>query len=180
MYQLSAVHTALGTVYTVLPGLQCSQAVWVFFSRIYKKTACFCAGLRSARLPWHKLDGKTWFWIFFICYFASFAGLHYSLSHFKRDKRSFKKSLVKSSNNNFIFLPVFYLIIWFMTSLKDFLKNNHFENMTAGFVWRCQNSLRWEISLICHWSKSCLLDKLWYPKWSKISCTIFTIQGVKE
>ena len=44
----------------------------------------------------------------------------YSLSHFKRDKRIFKKSLVKSSDNNFIFLPAFYLIIWLMTSLKIF------------------------------------------------------------
>ena len=113
--------------YTVL---QCSQAVWVV-----KDTACFCAGLRSARLPWHKLDGKTWFWIFFICYFASFAGLHYSLSHFKRDKRFFKKSLVKSSDNNFVFLPAFYLIIWVMTSLKVFLKTTILKIWQLVFFW---------------------------------------------
>jgi len=28
---------------------------------------------------------------------------------------------------------------------KDFLKNNHFENMTAGFPLRCQN-LTWQIT----------------------------------
>ena len=27
-------------------------------------------------------------------------------------------------------------------SIKEFLKNNHFENMKAGFLLRCQNSLR--------------------------------------
>ena len=44
---------------------------------------------------------------------------------------------------------------------KEFLKNSHFENMTAGFLRRCQNSLR-QISpkkylfqlILCHnyWS----------------------------
>ena len=34
---------------------------------------------------------------------------------------------------------------------KEFWKNSHFENMTAGFLLRCQNSLWQEISLICHW-----------------------------
>jgi hypothetical protein len=32
--------------------------------------------------------------------------------------------------------------------IKYFWKNNHFENMTAVFLLRCQNSLRQEISLI--------------------------------
>ena len=27
-----------------------------------------------------------------------------------------------------------------------------FENMATVFLLRCQNSLRWEISLICHWN----------------------------
>ena len=35
---------------------------------------------------------------------------------------------------------------------KEFWKNIHSENMTAGFLLRCWNSLRWEISLICHWN----------------------------
>ena len=36
--------------------------------------------------------------------------------------------------------------------IKKFWKINHFENMTPGFLRRCQNSLRWEICLICHWN----------------------------
>ena len=34
--------------------------------------------------------------------------------------------------------------------IKEFWKNMHFENMTAGFPLGCQNSLRKEIRLICH------------------------------
>ena len=48
---------------------------------------------------------------------------------------------VKSSENNFVFLPVFYLIMWLMKSFKEFWKNGHFENMRADFFRRCQNSL---------------------------------------
>ena len=33
---------------------------------------------------------------------------------------------------------------------KEFWKNRHFENITAGFPLRCKNLLRWEIRLICH------------------------------
>ena len=33
----------------------------------------------------------------------------------------------------------------FHESPKEFLKNNHFENMRAGFLRRCQNSL-WQTS----------------------------------
>ena len=43
---------------------------------------------------------------------------------------------------------------------KDFLKNSHFENMTAGFLLRCKNSLWWEISLICHWNNDSWNQKL--------------------
>jgi hypothetical protein len=49
---------------------------------------------------------------------------------------------MKSSDIVFIFLPAFYLIIWLMTSPKNFETNIHFENMTAGFLLRCQNLLR--------------------------------------
>ena len=37
-------------------------------------------------------------------------------------------------------------------SPKNFEKISILENVTAGFLLRCQNSLRWEISLICHWN----------------------------
>ena len=35
---------------------------------------------------------------------------------------------------------------------KEFWKMSHFWNMTAGFLLRCQNSLRWEKCLICDWN----------------------------
>ena len=43
---------------------------------------------------------------------------------------------------------------------KEFWKNSHFGNMTAGFLPRCKNSLRWEICLICHWNIDSLTQKL--------------------
>ena len=43
---------------------------------------------------------------------------------------------------------------------KEFWKNSHFENVTAVFLLRCQNSLRWEISLICHWNIDSWKQKL--------------------
>ena len=43
---------------------------------------------------------------------------------------------------------------------KEFWKNSHFENMTAGFLLRCQNWLRYEISLIWHWNID-LLKQNW-------------------
>ena len=35
---------------------------------------------------------------------------------------------------------------------KEFWKNSQFENMLTGFLMRCQNSLLWEICLICNWN----------------------------
>ena len=45
---------------------------------------------------------------------------------------------------------------------KEFWKNIHFENMTPGFLLRCQNSLRWEISLICHWNIDSWMQKMFF------------------
>ena len=33
-------------------------------------------------------------------------------------------------------------------SSKEFLKNSHFENMIAGFLQRCQNSLGWNTEMM--------------------------------
>ena len=56
-------------------------------------------------------------------------------------------SLMKSSKKVlFLYLRVPHDIT------KDIWKNSHFENMTTGFLLRCQNSLWWEICLICHWN----------------------------
>ena len=43
-------------------------------------------------------------------------------SEMNRTKVSHKISLMKSSGNHFIFLPVFYLITWVMKASKDFGK----------------------------------------------------------
>ena len=43
---------------------------------------------------------------------------------------------------------------------KEFWKNSHFENVRADFLLRCQNSLRWDICLICHWNIDSLKQKL--------------------
>ena len=43
---------------------------------------------------------------------------------------------------------------------KEFWKDSHFENVRADFLLRCQNSLRWEICLICHWNIDSWKQKL--------------------
>jgi hypothetical protein len=48
----------------------------------------------------------------------------------KSTKLYSKILLVKSSENNFIFLPDYVS----HESLKEFWKNRHFENMRAGFL----------------------------------------------
>ena len=64
-------------------------------------------------------------------------------------------------NQNFSWLKVQKLFNFFtcilldyvvINSLKNFEKISIFDNMTAVFLLRCQNSLRWEISLVCHWN----------------------------
>ena len=52
---------------------------------------------------------------------------------------------------------------------KEFWKNIHFENMTAGFLPSCQNWLRWEISFLCHsnidsWKQKMSLGHVMVPK----------------
>ena len=50
--------------------------------------------------------------------------------------------LIKSSEIVFIFYCI--LPDWMAQSIpKEFWKNSHFENMTAGFLRRCKNLLRW-------------------------------------
>ena len=57
-----------------------------------------------------------------------------------------KFSLMKSSRNNFIFLPEYV----FHESPKEFWKDSHFENMRAGFLRRCQNLLQQNSPKIMH------------------------------
>ena len=67
----------------------------------------------------------------------------YSLMHKKPELSIFKIVLVKSSGKNFFtcILPDYV----FHEIPKEFWKNNHFENMRASFLRRCQNSL-WQTS----------------------------------
>ena len=44
--------------------------------------------------------------------------------------------------------------------IKEFWKISHFENITDGFLLRYQNSLWWEMWLICHWNIDSLKQKL--------------------
>ena len=63
--------------------------------------------------------------------------------------------LIKSSRNDVIFLPVLYLVMSVMKAQKN-LKNSKFENIRAGFLRRCQNSLRQSSPDIMHfqaWKK---------------------------
>ena len=43
---------------------------------------------------------------------------------------------------------------------KEVWKNSQFENITAGFLLSCQNSLRREIGCICHWNIDSWKQKL--------------------
>ena len=71
--------------------------------------------------------------------------LNYCLSQFKRDKSIFKKSISEKFRKKFYFFT--YILPDYMAHdiPKDFLKNNHFENMTAGFPLSFQN-LTWQIT----------------------------------
>ena len=70
-----------------------------------------------------------------------------------------KNVLVKSSERTWFFTTILpnYVV---HESSKEFWKISHFENMTAGFLLRCQNSLRWEICLIFHWNIDSWKQKL--------------------
>ena len=50
-------------------------------------------------------------------------------------------SLMKSSENKFYFFTCILVGYVAHESPKEFLEYSHFENMRAGFLLRCQNSL---------------------------------------
>ena len=62
-----------------------------------------------------------------------------------KTKEYSKKLIVKRSGKYFISLHTFYLgtflIVWLIKAPKNFKKGSHFENMKAGFLRRCPNSL---------------------------------------
>ena len=56
------------------------------------------------------------------CVLRGIHTLHKLYFETKSTKLYSKMLLVKSSENNFVFLPVFYLIMWLMKALKNFGK----------------------------------------------------------
>ena len=60
---------------------------------------------------------------------------NYSLSAFKWHKSNIKNLLMKSSDIVFIFLPAFYLVIWLMTSPKNFEKMSILKIWQLVFFW---------------------------------------------
>ena len=66
----------------------------------------------------------------------------YSLMSKKLDSTIVKKSISKKFRKLFFFLSAFYLIICLMKAKKNFENSSHFENTRAGFLLRCQKSLR--------------------------------------
>ena len=70
---------------------------------------------------------------------------YYSLMRKKTDKTKFKNCTSEKfikQHNFFTCISPDYV---FHESPKEFWKNNHFENMRASFLRRCQNSL-WQTS----------------------------------
>ena len=59
----------------------------------------------------------------------------YSLNTFKCHKSNIKNLWMKSSEIVFIFLPAFYLIIWLMTSPKNFEKISILKIWQLVFFW---------------------------------------------
>ena len=67
-------------------------------------------------------------------------------------QKFFKNFITKKFKNRFYFFTCILPDYVSNDSPKEFKKNKHFENMRAVFHLRCQNPLRWEIRLICHWN----------------------------
>ena len=79
------------------------------------------------------LLGKDWLYSFTlnVTFDTTFSALFTWFTWFAQSKLCFETKstticskiyLVKSSENNFVFLPVFYLIMWLMKALKNFGK----------------------------------------------------------
>ena len=70
-----------------------------------------------------------------------------SLNAFKYNKNIFKKFISEMLRKQINFSLAFYLIKYLAHAItKDLCKNSNFENIRAGFLLRCQNSL-WQTTL---------------------------------
>ena len=65
--------------------------------------------------------------------------------HKKTDKSIFKNCISEKFRKQLYFFTCILPDYVFHESPKEFWKNNHFENMRASFLRRCQNSL-WQTS----------------------------------
>ena len=94
-------------------------------------------------------------------------------SDWKRIRQKFYQfSLINCSKKYFIFWSAFYLIMCLMKSPKNF------EKMTAGFLLRCQNWLRWNTPEWCIFRNKFSYFYLYYPsKGQIISKRFFSGQG---
>ena len=82
--------------------------------------------------------------------------------------------LIKSSKTDFIFLPAFDLIMWLMTSSKNFEKISILKIWEAFFFWGGKTHFgekkAWfVIEILIHGSKNCLLWMSWSPQMIKLS-----------
>ena len=62
--------------------------------------------------------------------------------YLKKRQKYIKISIMKMFKKWFIFFPCILPDYLAHDITKEFWKNSHFENMTDGFLLRCQNSLR--------------------------------------
>ena len=67
---------------------------------------------------------------------------HYSLMHKKTEKSILRLFIYKKFKKQFYFFTCILPGYVFNESPKEFCKNSNFENMRAGFLLWCQNSLR--------------------------------------
>ena len=99
--------------------------------------------------------------LFFYLHFTWLCGLWKTQISLKQDSkesspRSLDKMLLQLQVNSQNVQNWFYFFTCILPDYvahditKEFWKNSNFENMRAVFVLRCQNTLRWGKSLICH------------------------------
>ena len=74
----------------------------------------------------------------------------YSVMHKKTDKSIFRCFIYKMFKKQFHFFTCILPGYVFNESIKEFWKNRNFENMRAGFLRRCQISLRQKSPEIMH------------------------------
>ena len=129
----------------------------------YHKTTTTASKFLQWESSWSRFhDGQANFCpcsFFFKCY-PNFILIEYRPVRKKYDSFKLKIFINKKFWKTFCFFTCILPDYVAHDITKEFWKNSHFENMTAGFLLRCQNWLRYEISLIWHWNID-LLKQNW-------------------